>query len=91
MLGSKAWQLVRARPLQNRNNVKDNPESGQSPSTLEVAFSVIAAALGVQNSKNRERDFTHGSPVAFIVAGLIFTFGLVGAIVAVVKLVLSQT
>ncbi len=51
-------------------------------------MSVLAAALGVQNRKNRERDFTHGNPVVFIVAGLIFTVLFVLTLVGVVYLVL---
>ena len=57
------------------------------PSLIEVVLSVFAAALGVQNSKNRERDFTSGSPVVFIVAGLIFTIIFVVTIVTIVHLV----
>jgi hypothetical protein len=57
------------------------------PNLLEVLLSVFAAALGVQNSKNRERDFTHGSPIVFIVAGLIFTIIFVVTIVTIVHLV----
>lgn len=57
------------------------------PNLLEVVLSVFAAALGVQNSKNRERDFTHGSPIVFIVAGLIFTLIFVVTIVTIVHLV----
>lgn len=57
------------------------------PGLAEVVLSVFTAALGVQNSKNRERDFTRGSPVVFIVAGLIFTIIFVVAIVTIVHLV----
>ena len=39
----------------------DDPDSGEAPNALEVALSVMAAALGVQSSKNRERDFTRGN------------------------------
>jgi len=38
-----------------------------------VMQSVGAAMLGVQSSKNKERDFTHGKPTHFIVGGLIGT------------------
>lgn len=50
-------------------------------------MSVLAAALGVQNRKNRERDFEHGNPVVFIVAGVIFTIVFVLMIVGIVNLV----
>jgi hypothetical protein len=68
--------------------VQEKPEQQKPPSILEVAFSVMAAAFGVQNSKNRERDFTTGNPVVFIAAGLIFTILFVLTIIGVVNLVL---
>ena len=66
----------------------DKPEQPKPPSLLEVAFSVIAAAFGVQNSKNRERDFTTGNPLVFIAAGLIFTILFVLTIIGVVNLII---
>jgi hypothetical protein len=57
------------------------------PGLMEVVLSVSAAALGVQNSKNQERDFTNGIPLVFIVAGLIFTIIFVVTIVTIVSLV----
>ena len=35
--------------------------------------SVLAGFIGVQSSRNRERDFTRGKPLHFIVGGLIGT------------------
>lgn len=60
----------------------------KAPNFLQVTMSVFAAALGVQSRKNRERDFTHGNPLVFIAAGLIFTVVFVLTIVGVVYLVL---
>jgi len=68
--------------------VQEKPEQAKPPSLLEVAFSVIAAAFGVQNSKNRERDFTTGNPLVFIAAGLIFTILFVLTIIGVVNLII---
>jgi hypothetical protein len=51
-------------------------------------MSVLAAALGVQSSKNRERDFTKGNPLVFIAAGLIFTILFVLTLIGVVNLIL---
>lgn len=44
----------------------------------ELLGSVLAAALGVQSSKNRTRDFSRGKPSQFIMMGILFTmlFGL---------------
>ena len=63
-------------------------ESDRAPNALEVALSVIAAAFGVQSSRNRERDFSRGNPVVFIIAGFVFTALFVLTIVGVVYLVL---
>lgn len=38
-----------------------------------VVQSVGAGMIGVQSRKNRERDFTHGKPIHFIIGGLIGT------------------
>lgn len=59
-----------------------------APSFWQVVLSVLAAAIGVQNSKNRERDFTKGNPLVFIAAGLIFTVLFVLTLIGIVYLVL---
>jgi hypothetical protein len=56
----------------------------------QTIASVAAAFFGVQSSKNRKRDFTHGRAGHFIVIGLVMTVLFVLAIVVVVKLVLRQ-
>ena len=56
---------------------------------LQVVASVLAAGLGVQSSKNRERDFDQGRAGTFIAAGFIFTFLFIGTVYAVVQVVLS--
>lgn len=56
----------------------------------QVIGSVFAAGLGVQSSKNRERDFQEGRAVTFIIAGVIFTALFIGTLYAVVSAVLSS-
>ncbi|HIE85825.1 MAG: DUF2970 domain-containing protein [bacterium] len=63
-------------------------EEAHEPRFREVVMSVLAAALGVQSSKNRERDFTKGNPLVFIAAGLIFTILFVLTLIGVVNLIL---
>lgn len=46
-------------------------QSPHKPTLIQVIFSVLAAMFGVQSGKVRERDFSHGSPAAFIVIGII--------------------
>jgi len=56
---------------------------------FQVIGSVFAAALGVQSSKNRERDFKSGRAGVFIAAGIIFTLLFIGVVVTVVQLVIA--
>jgi hypothetical protein len=57
---------------------------------LQVVGSVLAAALGVQSSRNRERDFRNGRFGVFIAAGIVFTALFVGSVYMVVTAVLSN-
>lgn len=52
-------------------------------------LSVMQASIGVQNAKNRERDFTQGSLVPFIVAALLFTGVFVLVVLFAVKMALG--
>lgn len=54
---------------------------------LRVVQSTLAAAIGVQSKKNRERDFEEGHAGTFIVAGILFTVLFVATIVVVVSAV----
>lgn len=67
----------------------DAPESRNPISTRAVIGSVLAAAFGVQSSRNRERDFSQGSYRHFVIAGIVFTVLFVLTLVAVVRVVLS--
>ena len=67
---------------------KDRDE--EKPNFFQLVLSVFAAGFGVQSSKNRERDFKHGSIKVFIVAGLIAVALFISAIVTVVSLVIDQ-
>ena len=50
------------------------PEEDQKPLTLlQLIGSALAAAFGVQTSRNRERDFSRGKPSQFIIIGVVFT------------------
>ena len=58
---------------------KKSPSTRKSPSSknnqgtgfLNVIKSALAAAFGVQSSANRERDFSDGKPIHFIIAGVV--------------------
>ena len=68
----------------------DAPEERSGVGLKAVLSSVFAAALGVQSSKNRERDFKQGSAGAFFIAGLIFTVLFVGGVITVVQIVIAN-
>jgi hypothetical protein len=74
---------------QNKNDQNDTEEPREGLGLMQLVSSVFAAGLGVQSSKNRERDFKEGRAGAFILAGLLFTALFIGAVYAVVSLVLS--
>lgn len=57
---------------------------------LQVVSSVFAAGLGVQSSRNRERDFKQGKLGVFIAAGIVFTLLFIGVVFTVVQLVLKS-
>ena len=59
-------------------------------SFMQAAASVLAAFFGVQNRRNRERDFTRGRASHFIVLGVLFTALFVGAVILAVRLTLKQ-
>ena len=60
----------------------------QPPGFLSIVKSVLASAFGVQSSKNRERDFTHGKPLHYILVGLGFTVVFILTLWGIVTLVL---
>ncbi len=69
----------------------DGDSKDDKPLTLlQMLGSVLAAAVGVQSSRNRERDFERGKPLHFIILGVLFTVAFVGAVVAVVSFVLRD-
>ncbi len=60
----------------------------KAPTLRQMLHSVLAAALGVQSGKNRERDFTHGKPAHFLLLGLLLTVLFVAILFGIVQLVL---
>ena len=60
------------------------------PNAIQIILSVLASFFGVQSSKNRQRDFSHGKPIHFIIAGLLLTVAFVLLVWGVVNLVLSS-
>lgn len=56
----------------------------------QVIISTLAAALGVQSNKNRERDFSGGNLKVYIASGIIFTLVFIGSLILLVRYLLAQ-
>lgn len=63
-------------------------EPKQKIPIFAIIKSVLAAMFGVQSGDNRERDFTKGNPVVFIVVGIVLTALFVLVLWLVVQMVL---
>lgn len=68
---------------------REKDDDKKSLNLVQVVASVFAAGLGVQSSKNRERDFKQGRIGVFIAAGIIFTLGFIAVMVVIVQLVIK--
>lgn len=73
-----------------RKRGEESPEDPhRSLKPRQIISSVFAAGLGVQSSRNRERDFKEGNAGIFIIAGLMFTALFIGGVYLVVQVVLK--
>jgi hypothetical protein len=81
-------------PEQQNTSAAESPNDapsdrpGTGPGLLDVALSVMAAAIGIQTEANKQRDFSSGNPLAYIIAGLMFTVIFVLLLVGIVNLIL---
>lgn len=85
---------IRERPVAQEEleqGLEEEPEQQKREKLgpLQVISSVFAAGLGVQSSRNRERDFKQGRFGVFVAAGIVFTLLFIGALFLVVQLVLK--
>ena len=65
-----------------------NSKSG--PSFWRAVFSAMAAAFGVQSSKNHHHDAGQTSVLPYVVAGLLFTGVFIFTLIFIVSLVLGK-
>ena len=75
--------------MTEQRSPQGSPQGKKALSVWQLAASTVAAAFGVQTKANKDRDFSTGKPVHFIIAGIVFTALFVIAIITVVNLVLS--
>lgn len=64
-------------------------QEAQKPKLLHVVSSIFAGMFGVQSQRNRQRDFSHSSPLPFILAGISFILLFVLIMVGIVSLVMK--
>ena len=70
--------------------MSEQPSNQQKPRLISVVKSILAAGIGVQSEKNRTRDFEQGSPLIFIIGGVVFTLLFIATVATVVGFVLSR-
>lgn len=76
--------------MKDDENSQSKPEEQPGKlNPLQIVSSVFAAGLGVQSSKNRERDFKQGRIGVFIAAGILFTLLFIGVVALVVQAVVK--
>lgn len=63
-------------------------DTSPNPTLWQVTQSVLAAMIGVQSDKNRERDFKRGKASQYVLIGIVFTALFVLTVAGVVKLVM---
>lgn len=64
----------------------DRSSEDRPPTRLQVIASVAASFFGVQSSRNRRRDFTHGKAQHYIAVALVMTVVVALVIYGAVKL-----
>ena len=64
------------------------PSALKKPTLLQVFGSVLSAIFGIQNSKNRERDFSKGDPKQFAIVYIIIVISIVLCMITLVRTVL---
>lgn len=70
---------------------QDDSTERRGTGFFAVMQSVGAAMIGVQSSKNKERDFTHGKPIHFIIGGLVGTLLFLLVIILLVKYLIASS
>lgn len=69
--------------------MSDRPDEERPLGLRELLGSLVAAAIGVQSQRNRERDFARGTASQFIVAGIVATLLFVLLVCGAVRLILA--
>lgn len=63
----------------------ENEEVAQKPSWLNVLMSALAAFIGVQSDKNRQRDFQQKSIIPFMLVGTVLAAGFIVGLILIAE------
>lgn len=74
--------------MSHQKSTGHNSEPEEKLPFWKMMLSVFQASFGVQNQKNKERDFAKGSIKGFIAAALVFTAVFILTLVTIVSIVL---
>jgi hypothetical protein len=83
--------VVRIVDQQQPESKTPDSEAARKIPFWRVMLSVLQASFGVQHRDNRERDFSQGKFLPFVIAALIFTLVFVLILMLIVRTVLSNT
>ena len=50
----------------------------------------MAAFIGIQSKKNKERDFKHGNFKVFVIVGIVFTLLFLAGIATIVQIIIGD-
>ena len=74
-------------PKSNASSHGEDPNQAPTVTWSQILRSSLAAGLGVQSSRNRQRDFADGSPRRFIVMGVVLTMLFIASLVTVIQII----
>jgi hypothetical protein len=74
-------------PKSNASSHGEDPNQAPTLTWSQILRSSLAAGLGVQSNRNRERDFADGSPRRFIVMGVVLTMLFIASLVTVIRII----
>ena len=74
-------------PRSNASSHGEDPNQAPTLTWSQILRSSLAAVLGVQTSRNRQRDFADGSPRRFIVMGVVLTMLFIASLVTVIWII----
>lgn len=72
------------------SNKEDQTEEQTSPGFFSVILSVLAAMIGIQSDKNRERDFEKGYIGNYIFVGIVAVVIFVFTLISIVNNILED-